>query len=264
VRVHTGGRAVASTRALSASAYTVGNHIVLGGDYDPHSLSGRRLMAHELAHVAQHENPRHPLVVSRQGAAPTTAHDRRRLPIAPGPASTAIGAGIENLADEAVLLRTLYHQGEEQLVRQVEVLRGAGISPQEISEFSFEMRNVLKEEVRDKGPKLFKRIAELRNVVKYRSTLSKSYEELLKTKTVEQITESALRKTSKFFNRLPAILGHLSKVAVVLPVGITVWRVATASDEDRRRVQGEEIGGHSGSLLGIGACLAFGIATDGL
>ena len=264
VRVHTGGRALASTRALAASAYTIGNHIVLGGDYDPHGLSGSRLMAHELAHVAQHENSTHPLVVSRQGAAPTTEHDQRRLPIAPGPASTVLGAGLEKLADEAALLRTLYHQGEEQLVRQVEVLRAAGISPQEISEFSFEMRNLLKEEVRDKGPKLFKRIAELRNVVKYRSTLSKSYEELLKTKTVEQITESALRKTSKFFNRMPAVLGHLSKAAVVLPVGITVWRVATASDEDRPRVQGEEIGGHSGSLLGIGACLALGVASDGI
>ncbi len=54
VRVHTGGQADASARALDANAYTVGRDIVFGRDrYSPHSPEGRRLLAHELTHVVQ-------------------------------------------------------------------------------------------------------------------------------------------------------------------------------------------------------------------
>ncbi len=54
VRVHTDGRAAASARAVQATAYTVGRDIVFDrGAYAPHSTTGRRLLAHELAHVVQ-------------------------------------------------------------------------------------------------------------------------------------------------------------------------------------------------------------------
>jgi hypothetical protein len=54
VRVHAGPHATASARALQAHAYTVGANIVFGlGRYQPGSESGRRLLAHELAHVRQ-------------------------------------------------------------------------------------------------------------------------------------------------------------------------------------------------------------------
>lgn len=54
VRVHTDASAAESARAVSARAFTVGNHIVFAGqNYAPHSPQGRRLVAHELTHVAQ-------------------------------------------------------------------------------------------------------------------------------------------------------------------------------------------------------------------
>jgi len=54
VRVHADGRAARSARALDANAYTYGRHIVFGaGQFDPGSARGRRLIAHELAHVVQ-------------------------------------------------------------------------------------------------------------------------------------------------------------------------------------------------------------------
>ncbi len=54
VRVHTDARAAASARVLGANAYTVGNKIVFdSGHYRPGSAEGRRLLAHELAHVVQ-------------------------------------------------------------------------------------------------------------------------------------------------------------------------------------------------------------------
>jgi hypothetical protein len=54
VRVHRDALAAESARAVSALAYTVGNHVVFGaGRYSPGTTEGRRLLAHELAHVFQ-------------------------------------------------------------------------------------------------------------------------------------------------------------------------------------------------------------------
>jgi uncharacterized protein DUF4157 len=54
VRVHSGAAAEESARELNALAYTVGRDIVLGGGrLESGTIEGRRLMAHELAHVVQ-------------------------------------------------------------------------------------------------------------------------------------------------------------------------------------------------------------------
>jgi hypothetical protein len=54
VRVHTDARAAESARAVGALAYTVGNNLVFGsGQYAPETLSGQRLLAHELTHTLQ-------------------------------------------------------------------------------------------------------------------------------------------------------------------------------------------------------------------
>jgi len=56
VRVHTGSLAAESARSVGARAFTLGNNIVFGhGEYAPEDPSGRRLMAHELAHVVQQQ-----------------------------------------------------------------------------------------------------------------------------------------------------------------------------------------------------------------
>jgi hypothetical protein len=58
VRVQTDDRAAESAKAVNALAYTVGNRIVFGrGQYSPHSDSGKKLLAHELAHVVQQGGP---------------------------------------------------------------------------------------------------------------------------------------------------------------------------------------------------------------
>lgn len=63
VRMHTDARAVQSADELSAKAYTFGNNIVFNqGRFTPASAEGKRLLAHELAHVVQQ---------SRGGATPT-------------------------------------------------------------------------------------------------------------------------------------------------------------------------------------------------
>ena len=54
VRVHADGKADASARAVGASAYAVGPHIVFArGQYAPATKAGEMLLAHELTHVLQ-------------------------------------------------------------------------------------------------------------------------------------------------------------------------------------------------------------------
>src|SRR5215472_933421 len=54
VRVHTGGKADESARAINAQAYTVGSDVVFrSGAYEPDTPGGRHVLAHELAHVMQ-------------------------------------------------------------------------------------------------------------------------------------------------------------------------------------------------------------------
>ncbi|HEX4383102.1 MAG TPA: DUF4157 domain-containing protein, partial [Myxococcales bacterium] len=54
VRVHADSRADAMARATAAKAFTVGNDIVFAaGQFTPQTAAGKRLLAHELAHVVQ-------------------------------------------------------------------------------------------------------------------------------------------------------------------------------------------------------------------
>jgi Domain of unknown function (DUF4157)/Protein-glutamine gamma-glutamyltransferase len=54
VKIHTGVMAGMSANFVNALAYTSGNDIVFGeGQYEPNTLEGRKLLAHELTHVVQ-------------------------------------------------------------------------------------------------------------------------------------------------------------------------------------------------------------------
>jgi len=54
VRLHTDAAGAAAAASIGAAAYTIGRHVVFGaGHFTPHTQRGRRLLAHELAHVAQ-------------------------------------------------------------------------------------------------------------------------------------------------------------------------------------------------------------------
>jgi hypothetical protein len=72
VRIHTDDRATSSAAAVGAVAYTVGNHLVFGANrYQPSSIPGRQLIAHELTHVLQQGG--NAALVQRQPAHEATA-----------------------------------------------------------------------------------------------------------------------------------------------------------------------------------------------
>ncbi|HWG19547.1 MAG TPA: DUF4157 domain-containing protein [Terracidiphilus sp.] len=83
VRVHTDSAAGESAHALEAHAYTAGNHLVFGRNrYAPETVSGRRLLIHELAHVAQ------------QGHRPAPPEGDWRLDSASSPAEQSADAAL--------------------------------------------------------------------------------------------------------------------------------------------------------------------------
>jgi hypothetical protein len=96
VRLHTDEAAAKSAAAVAAEAYTVGRHIVFGaGRFDPGSLGGRRLLAHELTHAAS--MPRGAALPAGQSlriSAPEDTAERHAAAIAEGtmalPAMTTI------------------------------------------------------------------------------------------------------------------------------------------------------------------------------
>ena len=54
VKVHTGRQAADLTCRVNARAFTLGSHIYFGaGEFAPESSEGKKLLAHELTHVAQ-------------------------------------------------------------------------------------------------------------------------------------------------------------------------------------------------------------------
>ena len=72
VRIHADTQAAESAQAVSARAFTLGDHVVFGaGEYAPGSPDGRRLLAHELTHVVQQKGVMGRL--SREPAATPTA-----------------------------------------------------------------------------------------------------------------------------------------------------------------------------------------------
>jgi hypothetical protein len=70
IQVHSDQRAGESARTIGALAYTAGRHVVFGERrYSPATVSGRRLLAHELTHSIQQGSTAHSgTVIQRQAA----------------------------------------------------------------------------------------------------------------------------------------------------------------------------------------------------
>lgn len=98
VRIHTDAVAAASAQALGAAAYTAGADIAFGaGRYRPRSLEGRRLLAHELAHVAQPKTGAAEGIAAADHPSEREAHQVADTIVAGGRAtpSAAVGGAIQ-------------------------------------------------------------------------------------------------------------------------------------------------------------------------
>ena len=100
VRVHRDGNADRLAGDLGARAFTAGADVVFrGGAYRPQSREGRRLFAHELAHVVQ------------QGAAPDATSGRKTNTAAPGAGGVVQRASDEKLPQKKVTVNITHLKG---------------------------------------------------------------------------------------------------------------------------------------------------------
>lgn len=101
VRVHTGSEAAKSATSLDALAYTSGHDIYFAaGMYAPSTDSGRRLMAHEVAHVVQQSSGREPAIAMASRSAKIGAPDDVLENEAEQAAGEFMSGAAGNLSDE--------------------------------------------------------------------------------------------------------------------------------------------------------------------
>lgn len=110
VRVRTDDAAAASARAVNARAFANRATLVFGkGEYSPNSSQGRRLIAHELAHVIQQSDaaPRDVAGREKPGCHPLVRHQLTPGSIqrAPLPCGIGMEGSIRDALDRAEVLR---------------------------------------------------------------------------------------------------------------------------------------------------------------
>jgi hypothetical protein len=115
VRVHSDGEAEKSARAVNALAYTVGHDVVFGSaQYAPSSSAGRRLLSHELTHVAQQASVTASQILRRDSPTPAVGGESSPEDILPPQ------VGLVAAIDRQVLLRDIFgEQGLSQLLKEV-------------------------------------------------------------------------------------------------------------------------------------------------
>jgi Domain of unknown function (DUF4157) len=131
VRIHDDSRAHASAAGLQAKAYTHGQHIVFGAHrFSPHAGEGKRLMAHELAHVVQQRRGG-PAPALDAGAAHEHAADAAAAAVVGGKGSVAVaggtGVGVARDAEEGGAQGALMERAKHALIDKL--LNGVGMPP---------------------------------------------------------------------------------------------------------------------------------------
>ena len=130
VRVHTGGEAAGLSEQLNARAFTVGTDIAFGaGEYQPGTLIGDALIAHELAHVVQQKGAAASAPATKPGSIvdplETEADDAAINAVA------AVHGGFRVRANRSTSLTALRLQNCSKKPPQIKVPRGSWATPEQ-------------------------------------------------------------------------------------------------------------------------------------
>ncbi|HST11227.1 MAG TPA: DUF4157 domain-containing protein [Terriglobales bacterium] len=119
VRVHTDMRAAESARAVDALAYTVGRDVVFGaGQYEPATVEGKSLLAHELTHVAQNRGESGasaPISIGPPGDRLEAEADRHASAVARGQLNAAAPGDVSPAGEPRRLSRATFKVGNAQV-----------------------------------------------------------------------------------------------------------------------------------------------------
>src|SRR5262249_29950259 len=107
VRIHADDASAEAVRSVGANAFTVGNDIVFGRHrYEPEGERGRRLLAHELAHVVQQGGSPSCAILRRDGPPDAPLKEAKKED-----ATEAVTGGLKTVADEASKSEPLKNYG---------------------------------------------------------------------------------------------------------------------------------------------------------
>ena len=133
VRVHAGGEAASSARAVDAHAYTVGDEVVLGAGQEPGSPTHERTMAHELTHVLQQRSGPVEGTEAAGGIRLSNPSDRFER-AAEASADVVIGGGVPGPATTAAAPAAQALSTQRQEVPEEEEAQALAIQRQEVPE----------------------------------------------------------------------------------------------------------------------------------
>ncbi|RKI63001.1 DUF4157 domain-containing protein [Corallococcus sp. AB049A] len=258
VRVHADGPAESAARAVRACAYTHGRHIVFGsGEYAPGTTEGKRLLAHELAHVVQ------------QGAAhgaPPRIHRQSKPQDGPGPVTEAVGdvsVSVGQTMTAEAGLRAVYEKGAKEITEEALRMVASGQSPDEAARWANQARNELKASIRARGSPVTKALAEARNIKKYGDKIGPSYDDLIrKGKTPNDIIGSAGKADTKV-TRAATRIKVAGRLLIAIDIAIVTWEVIEAPEGEGLKTAVAGVGGIAGALAGGWAGAKGGAALGG-
>ena len=141
------------------------------------------------------------------------------------PLPAGVGIELDHAATEADLLRNLYNRSNQEIYRNSQLYLKQGRKLEDVARWVVRARNDLKIQIRQGGPALFRKLAELRNtyIKEYGNPVGPSYDFLrAKGRTDLEIIEN-VEKTSRIFNesgRFLRFLGTTAKaVSFVFAIG---------------------------------------------
>jgi hypothetical protein len=158
------------------------------------------------------------------------------------------GMDVEQLGDQANFLRGLYQQGDERILASGRKMLAAGKGEEEVARWVVNERNTLKVTIRDKGPALFRKIAEWRNTKEYGNPVGPSYEDLVKKlggrvppeKINITIVEN-VKKTSRLFNAAGDVMEAAGTAAGIAGFVVMATQDSPVAAAPLPKSQAEEI-----------------------
>lgn len=278
VRIHTGPGADEIAQSLDAEALTSGRDVIFRSrSYEPGSQRGKKLIAHELTHVAQQGG--RTSQASRRSTGGGAAIQRQHVPYplggggggqtkegdqstvareeeegGPGPITKAGGdvsvrAGTTMTAEAT--LREVYDKAAREISEEaLRMVKTGEKTTEEAARWAVRARNDLKVKIRAKGSPITRGLAEARNIRKYGRKTGPTYDELIrKGKTPEDIIGSA-GKSSKKVTRATSKLRILGRFAIAVDVAIVTWEVHTAPEDEKLKTAVAGTGGIAGAIAG--------------
>ena len=217
VRVHTDGHAAASVSRAGALAYTVGEHVFFaGGGPAPATRSGRRLLAHELAHVIQQRRGHGRSGLAEDAKAEADADQASRA-VAEGKPFTVTEARPTGVARQPA---GAVHDGQDQTSGPVAGSQRANMATVPMYEYRDESGAVVRVSEQEYGQLRRKATVQLAAAI----TRVQGTAEVWRNTHAEHMNEYHAESWSDLWDKPQRIIGVASDIrAGVVPPPLSMW-----------------------------------------